>query len=101
MKSLEFIYWLQGAFEVGEVTSLDETQIQTIKNHLAMAELTDKNNTHHFCNWLKGYFDGLDTNALTVEQVDKIKNKLNNCFQHEVPPITPPKNNFNDELIRC
>lgn len=36
MKSVEFCYWLQGLFEVGEPTSLNEKQTDLIKRHLNM-----------------------------------------------------------------
>jgi hypothetical protein len=37
MNSLEFAYWLQGFFEISKISnlqSLDETQVQIIKEHL-------------------------------------------------------------------
>lgn len=36
MKSVEFCYWLQGLFEVGEPTTLNEKQVDLIKRHLNM-----------------------------------------------------------------
>ena len=36
MKSVEFCYWLQGLFEVGEPMSLNEKQTDLIKRHLNM-----------------------------------------------------------------
>jgi len=36
MKSVEFCYWLQGLFEVGEPTELSAKQTDLIKRHLAM-----------------------------------------------------------------
>lgn len=36
MKSVEFCYWLQGLFELGNPTSLDAAQTNLVKNHLAM-----------------------------------------------------------------
>ncbi len=36
MKSTEFCYWLQGVFEVGNPTTLDERQTDLIKRHLNM-----------------------------------------------------------------
>lgn len=36
MKSVEFCYWLQGLFEVGEPVSLNEKQTDIIKRHLNM-----------------------------------------------------------------
>ena len=36
MQSRDFVYWLQGLFEIGEVKSLNEKQVEIIKNHLNM-----------------------------------------------------------------
>jgi hypothetical protein len=34
--SVQFAYWLQGVFELGDVKSFDEKQTAMIRNHLAM-----------------------------------------------------------------
>lgn len=36
MNPLDFCYWLQGLMEVGDPKTLNETQVQHIKNHLNM-----------------------------------------------------------------
>lgn len=36
MKSVEFCYWLQGLFELGDPKQLDTQQTALIKRHLAM-----------------------------------------------------------------
>ena len=36
MKSVEFCYWLQGLFELGEPKSLNEKQTELIRRHLSM-----------------------------------------------------------------
>lgn len=36
MKARDFVYWLQGYFEIGNNTTLTEGQVETVKNHLAM-----------------------------------------------------------------
>lgn len=36
MNSRDFIYWLQGYFEIGNIEELDKTQVQIIKRHLAL-----------------------------------------------------------------
>lgn len=36
MKSVEFCYWLQGLFEVGEPKELNEKQTDLIRKHLNM-----------------------------------------------------------------
>jgi len=41
MRSENFIYWLQGIFEGNDIKTLDEKQVQTIKNHLKLVFLYD------------------------------------------------------------
>jgi len=41
MRSRDFAYWLQGIFEGNDVKTLDETQVQSIKNHLKLVFLYD------------------------------------------------------------
>lgn len=41
MKAHEFCYWLQGCFELGNISNLSEQQVQVIKNHLNMVFLHD------------------------------------------------------------
>lgn len=36
MDAQSFVYWLQGAFEVGGLTTLNPTQVQVVKDHLAL-----------------------------------------------------------------
>jgi len=36
MNSLEFAYWLQGFFELANPKTLNETQVQIIREHLDM-----------------------------------------------------------------
>lgn len=36
MKSTEFVYWLQGFFELSEAKTLTESQVEMIKNHLKL-----------------------------------------------------------------
>lgn len=37
MDSTQFLYWLQGFFEIAEPTTLNEKQIQIIKDHMKLA----------------------------------------------------------------
>lgn len=36
MTSRDFVYWLQGLFELGDPKALDERQTDLVKRHLAM-----------------------------------------------------------------
>ncbi len=84
MKSIEFMYWLQGYFEVCDCKQLDLENVQIIKNHLKMVEITDKRTILPFCSWLQGFFVAIEDNAPTVKQTQNIKNKLNGIFEHVV-----------------
>lgn len=84
MKSIEFMYWLQGYFEVIDEPEISQDNLQKIKNHLNMARITDQHNLLPFCNWLSGFIDSCDATQLNVLQTEKIKNKLNNLFSHVV-----------------
>ena len=46
MKSVEFCYWLQGLFEVGEPTELNAKQTDLIKRHLNMVFLHEIDATY-------------------------------------------------------
>ncbi len=41
MDSKNFVFWLQGLFELSDTKTLDEKQTQTIKNHLKLVFLYD------------------------------------------------------------
>lgn len=41
MTSRDFVYWLQGFFELSESAQLTEKQTELIKNHLSMVFLHD------------------------------------------------------------
>ncbi len=46
MKAVEFCYWLQGLFEVGEPTELNSKQTDLIKRHLDMVFIHDIDKTY-------------------------------------------------------
>lgn len=103
MKSIEFMYWLQGSFELCHIEALNIEQTQKIKNHLKMVEITDKNEVLPFCSWLNGFLDSVGDKPLDAQQTSKIKNKLNNIFEHVVEV---PQNRMRQELptgvvIKC
>ncbi len=39
MTSKDFVFWLQGTFELGGIKTLNEEQVQMIKNHLKLVFL--------------------------------------------------------------
>lgn len=84
MKSIEFMYWLQGYFEVCDCEKLTTEQLKKVKNHLKMVEITDGKELWPFCSWLQGFLVAIEDNDITVKQTQNIKNKLNSIFEHIV-----------------
>ena len=104
MKSIEFMYWLQGYFEISQAKTINETQCQKIKNHLKMVEITDKKEIWPFCSWLNGFLDAIESPAPNDNQTEKIKNRLNNIFEHVAPtrePVSYPNPSERSEFIKC
>ncbi len=83
------MYWLQGYFEVVNESTINEDNLQKIKNHLNMAKITEKDKVLPFCHWLSGFIDSCDSNELNEVQTTKVKNKLNNLFDHVVKDYSP------------
>lgn len=71
MTSRDFCYWLQGLLEVGKPSSLNQDQIDTIKNHL---------------------------NLVFVHEIDSPdpKGKLQETHDGKPRPVRP-----NNPMIRC
>jgi hypothetical protein len=84
MKSLEFMYWLQGFFELCEVQEIPKEKLQVIKNHLEMVKITEGREKLPFCHWIEGFFEGLNDDYLNKDKTNIIKNRLNNIFDHVV-----------------
>jgi len=107
MKSIEFIYWLQGSFEMGNVSSFDENQVSLIKKHLKMVEILEAKQQLPFCFWLRGVLESQEKEVLDVRVTEIIKNKLNSIFEHVVsqtsssPNLTQQQNESASVTVRC
>ena len=101
MKSIEFAYWLQGAFDLNETTTVTAKQLKIIKNHLAMVQYHEENKTSKFCNFLQGFFDMADPASLSEEQVTKIKLKLKEATNHNYPSSSNHRRGSGDLVAMC
>lgn len=90
MKSIEFMYWLQGSFELADVTQLSTEQTETVKRHLQMVKVTEGREMLPFCHWFEGFMEAVNW-QLSAENTLKLKNKLNSCFEHVVPQTIEPQ----------
>ena len=96
MRAVEFCYWLQGAFELAQI-SLTAEQIICVQKHLALVEATPQPNQPKqavdFCSWLRGGLDFIMPGD--ARQVQAIRTKLNDCFEHVIDSMYPNQNKLN------
>lgn len=83
MNSLYFLYWLQGLFEIGEVTRLNQKQVNIIQLHL---KITIKD--HSFISWLDGFLE-TQKKGVNKELTLIIKEKLAKSFLNITAPSNP------------
>lgn len=88
MQSINFLYWLQGLFEISEITRLSSRQVEVIKAHL---KITVKD--HPFISWLEGFLE-TQTKGINKELTLVLKEKLALSFTN----ITAPKNPLEEIL---
>jgi hypothetical protein len=104
MKSIEFVYWLQGCFEMSDIEEFNVEQVALIEKHLKMVEIVEAKQQLPFCFWLRGVLESQETKALDKRVTGIIKNKLNSIFEHVVHQTSSPISEqpvSKDNLIRC
>lgn len=84
MTSRDFVYFLQGMFELTDVKKLDEKQTELIKRHLALV--------------FKHEIDPSMGNNKHQKELNDIHSPPTKTDQTEWPPQSP---NYGDERIRC
>ena len=89
MKATEFCYWLQGAFELGEQTSLTDPQVVCARKHLELVRangMTGPERVVTFCGWVAGVFDLLEGSDATVRKrgISMLRSSLNDVFEHAI-----------------
>lgn len=88
MYAREFCYWLQGAFEVGNLPALTMTSNACIKKHLEMVAKTNQEGQPveavSFCQWLTGGIDFIQHENL--EQTETVRKRLDSVFEHAIDP---------------
>lgn len=76
MESKSFCYWLQGFFELADSKTLNEKQVETIKNHLRLVFLYEIDPSYTKDDRLQKIFQNIHDGKSPFEGV-KIDNKLN------------------------
>lgn len=104
MRSIDFIYWLQGCFEMSDVTEFDESQFTMIENHLKMVEILESKQQLPFCFWIRGIVDSQENRSLDKRVTKIIKERLNSIFEHVVNQPTgaiQQTSQPQDVTVRC
>lgn len=102
MLAREFVYWLQGFFEItssdSDSISLTVAQVDKIEAHIKMVREADwkcaKSEAHHFISWLNGFLLGNGPHdkisvhdkhyRVSAAQSEKIKDRLTEIFHREI-----------------
>ncbi len=99
MRAVEFCYWLQGYFELGNPEAKDLTltvgQVRTIRAHLNLVQRCDPKHDNLFVEWLSTFIAGGENRILNASDTAKVKRLLARQFKHE---IDPSYDGDNDEL---
>ena len=88
MKSTEFCYWLQGLFELENIKTLNEQQVQKIKNHLKLVFLYDIDPSYTEDPDLQQIFQNIHDGKKPFEGID-LRNKRK------------PINHRPGEIVKC
>ena len=85
MTSRDFCYWLQGIFEVANPTTLNETQVKQIKDHLNLV-----------------FYHEIDPNTYKPENQNTAQAIHDGVKLVSVPMETKPRHNHRGEVqIKC
>ena len=85
MKSRDFVYWLQGYFELSDVDELEADTVMSIRNHINMVFEYEKTIEFPFAYWMKGVLD-THKGSFDYDLTRQIKDKLHDVFEHQIDP---------------
>lgn len=86
MKATEFCYWLQGLFELHNVSELNASQVSLIDKHLKMVFVHEKEQSKYldFCKNLSGYIKFSNMNIMNMSVTKRVQDALNDLFEHVI-----------------
>lgn len=83
MTSKDFVYWLQGFFEIAEETEITHRQVEIIKNHLKLVF----------------YYD-IDKSYEVDQKTSEAMQAIHDGTHPTLSPI-PPRRNVGDKIVKC
>lgn len=88
MRSVDFCYFLQGLFELTDTKTLDEKQVQTIKNHLQLVFLYDIDPSYTDDATLQRIFQNIHDGKKPFDGVS-------------VSTLRPPQKRDHELIVKC
>ena len=100
MSPKEFVNYINGAVELGNLKEVDEKNYVTITQKLVTVT-PDSSKEGMFCTWLQGVVDMVDEPKLSTTQVSKVINKMQQMHNSvQTTPVIPQQFNA-DNKMRC
>lgn len=101
MTSRDFVYWLQGFFEITEATTVTERQVKVIRNHLNLVfeheiDPSIDGGDPEVKEALKKVHDG-DVDPELIEQLKQLKKALEQQKKNPIHGVDVPSGT----LLRC
>ena len=91
-----FVYWLQGYFEMTGATTLTEQQVEMIKEHLAMVLIKETSSVISTGIKIEGISD-----EIKKKIKDEMKDGMRGYFLEKENPFDGPRVMFNDTYPSC
>lgn len=100
MSPKEFVNYINGAVELGNLKEVDEKNYVTLTAKLATVS-PDSSKESVFCTWLQGVVDMVDEPKLNTTQFSKVINKMQQIQNSvQTTPVIPQQFNA-DNKMRC
>ena len=101
MTPRDFCYWLQGAFEITGIQSLNAQQTTIVRKHLELVYAAEYDKDSHsqngkdFCDWLQGFLENV-SNEMTETQTARVDKRLSRTFLHVIDVTFDNQDKLND-----
>lgn len=89
MKSIEFSYWLKGAFDLGQITDFNKDQTRDLTQYLKQIRLDSKDPLNEYVLWLKGFMEIEEPSILNKVQTRQIMIKLYDSLENINKNLAP------------
>jgi hypothetical protein len=88
MSPKDFVNFLNGAVELGELTVLNDKNFKIVNEKVSTVK-ADTTQEGEFCNWLKGFLDAIEDKSLAEKQFSKVVGKLFDLNTQKTTGLNP------------